>query len=469
MGNDREQHAGELRLLRRFYDTLEAFGILSPEHQRCQEQLEELMDAVAAVQAAYGGAAVMGCKDEALLCGDRTFLPDERGLAVLRDKLESARVRLLRFASGVTRDEYLRLFGVLLSSVGDPASRDIGRELRASGVKGIVCEQSVPPVTSRIQGAGKRTPWRLVRALDDAAYWHVFDTMRFLRESIRKREVPSVYPIKAAIDVLLAALAKSPDDLLALVFRPQGDDWVIAHAVRSCIVALRLGMELSEDRTTLGLLAESMLLNDIGLFTVPSSIIYKQGPLTEDEQEVVRNHTVTGAAILLTGAGFAPSTVEATLLHHADAEGSGYPAITAATNPSVVCRIVHLVDAYECMIGGRPYRPPRPPFEAAGVLLREAGTTFDAGLVRHFVKTLGLAPVGSLAVLSSGSLAEVLRHNPRDLLRPVVAPLLDGEGHSLPLLDPVDLACTRALTVRGTLPLDPNLSYPMPVLVPSVT
>ena len=451
----------EQRLPSALYETLESFGLFSPEHPRCLACLTLLTELITKVQQKYGGEAVIGLMDEEFICGSSRFPARERELILLKEKLESARIGYIRFSEGITKEELLALLRVLLRNTDSRVLRDVPRELREAGVNRVTCEDVYLPRqgASGVKAKGAPSIWERVRPLDDRLYWHVFNTMKLLRTKILHREIPNAYKIKTAVETLVPAIWTNPDELLAVVFRPQEEDWVLAHAVRSCILALRLGIELTDDDTTLHLLAESMLLNDIGLFTVPSSVLYKRGTLTENEQETIEKHPIEGASMLLTGIDFSPATVEASLLHHAIPGGMGYPCVAKSTKPSVVCRISHIMDAYECIVGGRPYRGPRSPMEAAAELLRGAGTSFDGALVGRFIQTIGLAPVGSLAVLSDGSIGEVVVHNKDDLLRPTVALLLDEKSCPVTNGTTVVLAQEDDLTVASTLPLDTSFDY----------
>ncbi len=461
MRTSQDRRPVELRFPLAFHESLEAYSLFSADHVRFTDRLDALVQVLTEVQEKYDGSAVLGVLDDNIVCGAYFFPTRERSLILLKELFDAANVQQLRFSGEVEPEEVVTLFNSLLVKMRLNTTRDVAIEIREAGVRHITCEDALQPTELATTEAEHQSLWELVRPLDDTVYREVFETIKALSVTVIRREIPSAYPIRRAVELLVTSMTHDADSLMGLVFRPRSESWMVAHAVRSCIIALRLGIELTDDATTLHRLAESMLLNDIGLFAVPSSILNKPGQLTDSEQEEIRSHSIKGAAILLSGAGFAPSSVEAALLHHADHHGTGYPTITATTNPSIVCKIVRIVDAYDSMIGGRPYRAPLPPLAAAAELLRKAGSCFDKALVGRFIKTVGLAPVGSLAVLSDGTVGEVIKHNPEDLLRPTIRPILDATGSPLTEREPIDLTGTMNVKLAETIPLAPSVEFPL--------
>jgi len=459
MLSTRSKRPLELRLPTAFQEALEAFELLSPENEKFKKRVDELLRVTREFQLRSGGDAVFGVLEDDIVCGTSRFPARERAMILLKEKLKAVNVRLLKFKDGVTREEIVSLLRALTAASSSDDGLRVESELREAGVTRIVCEDALSgKAAPRFQRENRRI-WNLVRRLDESVYRELYRAMKTFRAALGAGEIPRVYPIRQSIETLVAAMVEEPDETLAIVFRPQKDDWVLAHTVRSAILALRLGIGLCADETTLHLLAESMLLNDVGLLVLPDSLINKRGDLTGAEQEEIKSHTIRGAGILLTGAGFAPSTIEAALLHHADPHGEGYPPISESTNPSVVCKIVRIVDAYECIVDGRPYREPQSPVAAAAELIGEAGLSLDGALVGRFIRTIGLAPVGSLVVLSNGEVAEVTKHNPEDLLRPTVNLLLDQGGTPYDDPEEMNLAQKDDVTIAKGVPLDPALEY----------
>jgi diguanylate cyclase (GGDEF)-like protein len=129
------------------------------------------------------------------------------------------------------------------------------------------------------------------------------------------------------------------------------------------------------------------VLHDLGKLGIADAILFKPGPLTDDEWREMKTHPVVGARIL-EHAGL-PEIARWVRAHHERIDGAGYPDGLSASSIPVEARILAVADAYEAMIADRPYRGGRPHEDAIQELERCAGTQFDAAVVRAFIASLG--------------------------------------------------------------------------------
>ena len=128
-------------------------------------------------------------------------------------------------------------------------------------------------------------------------------------------------------------------------------------------------------------------LHDIGKMAIPDEIIHRAGPLTDDEWDLIRKHTLIGERIL----SVTPALREVARLvrsSHERWDGSGYPDGLAGTAIPLGSRITLICDAFDTMTGARPYDPPRTVEAAVAELRDNAGTQFDPELVALFCDEL---------------------------------------------------------------------------------
>jgi putative nucleotidyltransferase with HDIG domain len=164
------------------------------------------------------------------------------------------------------------------------------------------------------------------------------------------------------------------------------------HSERLSTYALAIGRRLGLAAPELADLRVAGMLHDVGKIGISDTILLKPGPLTPEEYETVKRHTVMGAEIL-SAAGFGENVVRWVLHHHERWDGRGYPAGLAGRQIPVGARVLAVADAYEVMTTGRVYREPVFPAQALEELHRERGRQFDPEAVDAFADALSSGEV----------------------------------------------------------------------------
>jgi diguanylate cyclase (GGDEF)-like protein len=186
-----------------------------------------------------------------------------------------------------------------------------------------------------------------------------------------------------ATDVGREAMAAAQQSLLAALSGRSGwtgkPSTLIAEASMAVARAIDLPAgELDRIRT-------ASLLHDLGKLAIPEEILAKPGDLAASEWRVVTEHPKIGQ-VVLEQAGALRDAATIVLHHHEWYDGRGYPHGLAGAEIPVGARIVSIVDAYEAMIAGRPYRDAIPHEAAIAELRRQAGVQFDPELVEVFAE-----------------------------------------------------------------------------------
>ena len=184
-----------------------------------------------------------------------------------------------------------------------------------------------------------------------------------------------------ALDVGREAMVAAQEALLrTLSGRPT---WAGKPSTLIAEASVALARAIDLPRGELERIRTASLLHDLGKLAIPDEILGKPGDLGAAEWRVVAEHPKIGQ-VVLEQAGALRDAATIVLHHHEWYDGRGYPHGLAGTEIPVGARIVSIVDAYEAMISGRPYRDAISHDAAIDELRRQAGVQFDPELVEVF-------------------------------------------------------------------------------------
>jgi putative two-component system response regulator len=137
------------------------------------------------------------------------------------------------------------------------------------------------------------------------------------------------------------------------------------------------------DPLTTELIRRAAPLHDIGKVGIPDSILLKAGPLTAEEFEMMKTHTVIGSRMLSKGRSeLVRVSQRIARSHHEWWDGSGYPDRVSGQSIPLEARIVAVADFLDALTHERPYRPAHGIDETLAEIKRRAGTHFDPTIAK---------------------------------------------------------------------------------------
>lgn len=172
------------------------------------------------------------------------------------------------------------------------------------------------------------------------------------------------------------------------------DEYTGGHIERvaeySLAIAGELDPALTDDPAVLG-----YMLHDIGKLALPDAVLFNAGPLSAEQFEVVKRHTIEGAR-LVEGVPFLQPALQIVRNHHERWEGGGYPDGLAGAEIPPIVRVFSISDALDAITTERPYQAARPLDFAVEEIGAKAGSQFDPDAVAAFRAVVETAPAFSL-------------------------------------------------------------------------
>jgi response regulator RpfG family c-di-GMP phosphodiesterase len=233
------------------------------------------------------------------------------------------------------------------------------------------------------------TRTELVHSVRRAAEWQESLARQREHEQELRRDIEER---SRALSEAFKAIEIASSATLAALLETLGhrDAETAAHAVRISRMAGELAVAVGVSGDLRVDIERGALLHDIGKVAMPDSLIYKTGPLTEEEIALIRTHPAVGHSILSVVPALAVAA-EIVLASHEAWDGSGYPRGLTGTEIPLGSRIVGVVDTYDALTWGRRHRDPISRVRAAAELVRCSGTQFDPEVVNRWLRVADAA------------------------------------------------------------------------------
>src|SRR5207253_8593322 len=157
------------------------------------------------------------------------------------------------------------------------------------------------------------------------------------------------------------------------------DHYTAGHCERvaayACLLARAVGLADRE----LTWFQMGAFLHDVGKIAVKQEILNKCGPLTPEEWEAMRRHTVVGAS-MVAQMDFPWDIRPMVRNHHERWDGKGYPDGLQGKDIPLAARILCVADVYDALSSARSYKPALPREKVMSIMEGDAGGQLDPAL-----------------------------------------------------------------------------------------
>lgn|GEM_PF-4326139 len=278
-------------------------------------------------------------------------------------------------------------------------------------------------------------------------------------EAARAGKRITLVPLKRVIQLVADQLDQREGLLLSLPNLPGYRGHLETHLANVTLLALAVGRRLHLAPECLMELALAAAIHDLPAALLPRELqarVERGEELSPAEQGSVSFAPRQALLYVLQGPGTSSSQImaQAVTLAEASAEFTAPPRYQSGVGPSVLSRLLAIVNAYELLVRPVGGWDPLLPSEAMRWLLVDHAERFDPLLLSAFGRVLGLFPTGSLVELTSGQIAVVVGQQREEGLvgAPIVEVVTSDDGEPIQP-ERVDLA-NDGRAIRS--PLEPS-------------
>ena len=277
-------------------------------------------------------------------------------------------------------------------------------------------------------------------------------------KSLKNGAVKDLSPMESLSHSLIESVFDNKDALSCLTMIKDTDQYLLEHSINCSVLSGIFCEFLGYDRDIIEQVSLGTLLMDIGMSSLPDEIRNGKGEFAQGDWEVMKTHVQIGVDLVEQCGDISDLSLRIIEEHHERIDGSGYPRGLVGDEISEYARIAAIVDAYDAMTSNRSHKESITPTQALKRLT--AAENLDQDLVKQFIESIGVHPVGSLVRLKSGKLGIVSKINPKDPVSPHVMTFYSVTSQHFNEVKRIDLSLYEDEIVSGVRPEEFSLNLP---------
>jgi HD-GYP domain-containing protein (c-di-GMP phosphodiesterase class II) len=263
---------------------------------------------------------------------------------------------------------------------------------------------------------------------EEKVYSEAFHSIKSIMVSVRQGKDIDVTAVRDTVGNIVQKVIKNETVFMQLTGIRDIDNYTFLHSVDVCIYSVITGRKMGLSNQQLTELGVGAVLHDIGKCKVPNEILLKPGPLTDNEFNIMKLHTVYGYEVIMNTPGLNKTVANIAYQHHEKWDGSGYPTGLCGEQIDKYARIVTASDIYDALTADRVYRKRDMPHMAAEYIVANSSVLIDPDIANVFIKNITVYPEGSIVLLNTGEIGCVIEANNNMSLRPRVKIIARKDG-----------------------------------------
>jgi putative nucleotidyltransferase with HDIG domain len=299
-------------------------------------------------------------------------------------RLAQAGVQRMELDTDVTREQYeefleemmARITLSFIDSAEARPNRPTGIKVGALGIRGETRElqenlESIVPVATISYSLGEEA-----------------ESIQSMHREVLERGKLPLAEAEAVVRSLSMAMHGDQEMILPLLQLREFDEYTTTHSLNVSVLVMALAefLELAQqDVRTFGIAG---LLHDLGKVSIPPEILNKPGKLTDEERQVMQNHPVEGAKLIIQSGRRLDLAAAVAHEHHIMINGHGYPTRHYHRPCHKASNLVHVCDVYDALRTKRPYRDSWETERVLTYIEERAGTEFEPEIASSFVRMM---------------------------------------------------------------------------------
>ena len=227
--------------------------------------------------------------------------------------------------------------------------------------------------------------------------------------------------IGVIVEDLLTTILDSEEVLTVLTDAYVYDEYLYQHSFQVTLYSLAIAKEMGYSSEDLRLIGIGAMLHDVGKLLIPTDILLKPERLTNEEYEIMKQHTRYGFDLLRNLHSVSLLVAHCAFQHHERIDGSGYPRGLVDFEIHPFAKIIGVADVFDAVTSNRVYREKLLPSQGMDIIQAGSGTIFSPRVVEALCKSVVHYANGTVVRLSDGRRGIVskqhMKHPDRPYLR----------------------------------------------------
>ncbi|MGI8497730.1 MAG: HD-GYP domain-containing protein [Gemmatimonadaceae bacterium] len=240
------------------------------------------------------------------------------------------------------------------------------------------------------------------------------DSIRTIYRKIESGEDLDASEAESVVASLSVAMHGDSEIVMPLLQLKEFDQYTTTHSINVSVLAMALSEFVGVGASDVRAIGVAGLLHDIGMTRVPMEIVTKEGPPSEAEWVLLRQHPISGARMILASDPQLDLAAVVAYEHHILLNGGGYPVLHYPRECHYASRLVQVCAVYDALRTRRYHREALPSENALRYVEDRAGKDFDPDVARSFT-TMMRQWDRQIAAVDANTPIRLSRATPRSL------------------------------------------------------